>query len=127
MHHDPDLPVRPRRQGQAAIHEFFADSLAGPRNAAELLLGRDGRRLVDDVHDRLSRESAPSRATWRKLCRLRDLLHLDYAHDPNRTEAGYFAAIDPNSPVLEATGLLTDTLDEALRATRAAMSLADAA
>lgn len=83
-------------------------------NAAALLGGPPGARLAQTVSDGLRDVGAPSRRTMEALDDLLDLLMLEHVHDPDRIEAGRFAAIDPASPVVEEICLLADGLSAAV-------------
>lgn len=100
----------------AELHRFLADRRDGLRNAAEMLAGRRGARLVDAILERLGYQSEPSRSTWAALRDLLGILTLEYVHDDQRLEAQLFAGIDPASPVVEEICLLADGLREALEA-----------
>jgi len=100
------------------LHSFVEGHRDALRHAGELLLGYVGRTLIDNLLDRLERETVPSRATWRLLEQVRDMLTLRHVHDPTRPECGFFANIDPASPEVEQLCLLTDGLAAAMRATR---------
>lgn len=96
------------------IHEFFEIHRGALRNAARLLGGVDATRLVDEITDALSSNDDLSRRTIGLLHDLEDLLALENVGDPDRPEAGYFAAIDILDTVVDEICLLTDGLREAL-------------
>lgn len=60
--------------------------------------------------DALSHDRDLRRRTIERLHELEDLLALEHVGDPDRAEAGYFAAIDILDPVVEEICLLTDGL-----------------
>ncbi|MGX9855371.1 hypothetical protein ACR03S_08040 [Limimaricola variabilis] len=85
------------------------------RDAARLLAGARGSRLVDDIADSLSFGVVPSRAMWSKLRDLLGILTLEHVHDDTREEAACFAMIDPCDPVVERISLLSDQLRSVLK------------
>ncbi|MGX9854293.1 hypothetical protein ACR03S_02445 [Limimaricola variabilis] len=90
------------------------------RDAARLLAGARGSRLVDDIADSLSFGAVPNPVTWGKLRDLLGILTLEHVHDDIRAEAAFFAAIDPCNPVVEEVCLLTDQLRAVLEQATAA-------
>lgn len=90
------------------------------RNAAKLLAGARGSRLVDDIADNLSFGASPSRAMWGKLRDLLGILTLEHVHDDTRVEAACFAMIDPCDPMVEEICLLSDKLRAVLEQATAA-------
>lgn len=85
-------------------------------NAARLLGGGRGARLVSDLTDDLQRNPALSRRGMRLAQQILDLLQLEHVGDPDREEAGYFAAIDPSDPVVAEICLLCDSFATTLQA-----------
>lgn len=106
--------VVPLPQANAPLHAFVQSRNAALRDAATLLAGPRGGRLVDAISDSLSLNPTLSRCTRIKLRELLSILSLENVHDDDREEAARFAAIDPASPVVEQICLLTDELHNAL-------------
>ena len=98
------------------VRRFVGHHVEGLRNAAHVLGCDEGARLVDDLMECFNRAASPSRRTRRLVVSLHALLHLHNVHDESRAEAGYFAAIDPGDPVVEAICLLADGLSDAIEA-----------
>ena len=93
----------------------FVHRHSTPLQNASLLLGgaprlRETQRLIDELSD------APrmTRRLRRSIDRLYELLTLEHVHDPERSEAAFFALIDPDWPVIEEICLLADGLLEAI-------------
>ncbi|MFC2966813.1 hypothetical protein [Acidimangrovimonas pyrenivorans] len=105
---------RVTRNPMEPLRVFISDHLDGLRNAACLLAGARGGRLVDTIMDRLRDGARISRCTWLALRDLLGILTLEHVHDESRPEAGYFARIDPSDPVVDEICLLTDGLRAAL-------------
>ncbi|MGR3565064.1 MAG: hypothetical protein ACU0FH_20470 [Heliomarina sp.] len=117
MYHDPNGPrLRSAHVPHTAcpIASLFAASGEGLANAAGLLAGKDGARLVSRLQEAISRGATEARSTRRDLFDLLDILALENVDDGTRPEAAYFAGIDPADPVVEEICLLTDQLREAL-------------
>lgn len=100
------------------IRDFVEQHRDGLLNAANLLGGRSGARLVQTVIDGLAGPTAPSRRVTRAIDDLRDLLTLQHVHDPDCDEAAHFAAINPADPCVEEICLLADGLCAALEDAR---------
>ncbi|WP_102227145.1 hypothetical protein [Acidimangrovimonas sediminis] len=100
---------------------FMSNHLNGLRDAAGLLAGQRGVRLVETIADRLHNDTTRiARATWLAIRDLLGILTLEHVHDERRPEAGFFARIDPADPVVEEVCLLTDGLRAALEKVLAA-------
>lgn len=98
------------------IVQLFAESGDAFRNAAGLLAGHQGRRLVGDIISAMLDQGELSPPTIKRLRRLFDVLSLKNVGDPYSDEASYFAEIDPASPQVEEICLLTDALSSAMAA-----------
>jgi hypothetical protein len=98
------------------LHAFCGNQVDALRNAAGLLAGPRGDRLVEDITEALARSGTLSRRTIRNLLALHRLLTLQGTEDPASDEATRFAMIDPCDPVVEEVCLLADGLLDALRA-----------
>lgn len=117
MYHDPKAALLRSSHPLSTVcpvAELFAASSEGLANAAALLAGKDGARLVSRLHDAISRGATRASSTRRDLFDLLDILALEHVDDETRPEAAYFAGIDPCDPVVEEICLLTDQLREAL-------------
>ncbi|SFQ71247.1 hypothetical protein SAMN05421853_1421 [Roseivivax halotolerans] len=93
----------------------FMHTHSMPLQNASLLLGgaprlRETQRLIEELSD------APrmTRRLRRSIDRLYELLTLEHVHEPERSEAAFFALIDPEWPMIEEICLLSDGLLEAL-------------
>lgn len=98
-------------QSLRMVFEEAADAFL---NAASLLAGGPGEQLVLGIIDDLSGTVAISWRTAKALFDLLDILELRNVDDENRPEAGFFANIDPTSPVVEEICILTDQLRDAI-------------
>jgi hypothetical protein len=98
------------------LHDFCHRRREALRNAACLLAGQRGGRLVADVLDTLTMSTAPNRRTLRNLIELHRILSLQGTEDPGSEQAVHFAMIEPGDPVVEEICLLSDGLLDALRA-----------
>ncbi|WP_209427469.1 hypothetical protein [Pararhodobacter sp. SW119] len=98
----------------APIQVFMAENMEGIVGAATMLGGRRGRELAQSIIERLAVGGEISASTVRALEALRALLALDHVHDDSRDEAGFFAMINPDDPVVEELCLLTDGYTDAL-------------
>ncbi|KKM26188.1 hypothetical protein LCGC14_1587300 [marine sediment metagenome] len=98
----------------APLREFADHHRGGLLNAAGLLGGRWGVRLVLDALDGLASEPVLTRRTQTRLMALLELLSLEHVHDQNREESARFAAINPCDPVVEEICALTVGLRDAL-------------
>lgn len=103
----PDTPHRP-------LAVFVAGHIDGLLNAAALLGGLRGRRLVQSIHEGVLSANPIHRRTHRALQELLENLTLEHVGDPDRDEAAFFAAIDPADPCVADLCLLTDQYRAAL-------------
>jgi len=98
--------------------DLLRDFVSGHRdaliNAAALLSGRRGERLVFDVLDELERGIDLTGRGRRKLSDLVDILMLENVDDFETEESARFAQIDPASPVVAEICLLADGLCAAI-------------
>jgi len=101
-------------QACVPLRAFVRENQEGFLSAAALLAGTNGTNLVQRVLDGLSDGSIWTRRLRADLDDLVDLLALENAHDDNRPEAAYFAALDPWDPIVEEVCLLTDGLRDAI-------------
>jgi hypothetical protein len=107
-------PADPIEDRNSPIHRFFDEHHEALRNTARLLGGSAAINLVDKLIDALSSSHDLSRRTIKHLEDLEELLALENVGDPDRAEAGYFAAIDILDPVVDEICLLTDSLRSAI-------------
>jgi len=96
------------------LRDFVSGHCDALHHAATLLAGRRGARLVHAIHERLLSSNPINRHTHRALQDLLDILSLEHVGDPDRAEAGFFAAIDPADPCVADICLLTDRYRAAL-------------
>ena len=93
---------------------FIDAHCAALQNAAELLAGRRGTKVISTIAVGLQNASSPDRRTWHALRDLLGILTLEHVHDDTRVEAMLFAQIDLADPVIEDICLLTDGLRDVL-------------
>ena len=114
--------LRQRAQGTPALstpalmnlHQFIDANFGALQNAAELLAGRRGKKVVTTILEGLQNASAVDRRTWTALRDLLGILTLEHVHDETRVEAMLFAQIDLADPVVEDICLLSDGLRDVL-------------
>lgn len=104
----------PYSQPLDPLRAFFDQHREGLLNAAALLGGRRGARLVQTVIDSFADQAAPPRRVMHAVSQLHDLLSLKNVHDPERDEAAHFAAIDPADACVAEICLLADGLNDAI-------------
>jgi hypothetical protein len=102
------LPTNPLR----AFIERYQEGLS---DAAALLAGRRGSRIMSNIVEGLSSGYPLTRTTKSDLNDLLDILSLQHVHDPEREEAGRFAMIHPEDPCVEEICLLADGLHDVMR------------
>lgn len=107
---------RSPRVAPSPLQNFLSDQSDALTHAARLLGGGRGLKLVADLMDDLQRNPSLSRRGMRLAQQILDLLQLEHVGDPDREEAGYFAAIDPCDPVVSDICLLSDGFATALQA-----------
>lgn len=110
----PTTMIFPPDAARGPIHACVAENLDGLRNAARLLGGQNGIRLFHEVLAALHHETSLSSWTKGRLRQMKALLFLKNTSDPNRPEAGYYAALTPAAPEVEEICLLTDIFCDAL-------------
>lgn len=96
------------------LRRFIDANFAALQNAAELLAGRRGKKVVTTILEGLQNASAVDRRAWNALRDLLGILTLEHVHDETRVEATLFAQIDLADPVVEDICLLTDGLRDVL-------------
>ncbi|WGT52616.1 hypothetical protein [Thioclava nitratireducens] len=108
MHHQ-NIPV-----ARILMSEFLTENRQALREAATLLGGPQAARRVAALTRDLAQPTPISRTLWRQLQWVSDLLTLELVDDLDSLEAGYFADLDPNDPVVEEICLLTDQYTDRL-------------
>ena len=103
------IPVLPNDHF-IGLRRFIDDNVDALTNAASLLAGAKGRRIVTIIVDGLQNSAQPSARTMRDLQDLLSALSLENVHDEMSDECGFFAAIDPSDPAVADICLLTDGL-----------------
>lgn len=107
------------------LRRFVERNIDALANAAGLLAGRKGRRVVDLVVEGLQNSLHPSARTMRALDELLSILSLENVHDEMSDTCGFFAALDPSDLIVAEICLLTDGLRDVLQAARAGGSQLD--
>ncbi|MCB1358387.1 MAG: hypothetical protein KDK53_18500 [Maritimibacter sp.] len=107
--------LTPRADSLHVFANEYADAL---QNAAMLLGGAKWFQRAARFCDTLSDGGSISRRLLAEGASLRDLLALRFLDDPFSDEAAMFAALDPADPAIEEICVVTDALDDALRASR---------
>lgn len=96
------------------LREFFNHQSEALQNASVLLGGQPALRCTQALMDDLEIQPRMTHRMERNLVRLREVLTLKYAYDPERVEATCFADIDPVSPIVEEIWLLSDEFEDHL-------------
>ncbi|OOY06952.1 hypothetical protein [Thioclava sp. F36-7] len=96
------------------MSEFLTEQREALREAATRLGGPQAARRVAALTRDLAQPIPISRTLWRQLQWVSDLLTLELVDDLDSLEAGYFADLDPNDPVVEEICLLTDQYTDRL-------------
>ena len=97
------------------LRRFIDDNVDALTNAASLLAGAKGRRIITIIVEGLQNSAQPSGRTMRALRDLLSILSLENVHDEMNDECGFFAAIDPCDPAVADICLLTDGLRTAMQ------------
>ncbi|OWY10364.1 hypothetical protein B6V72_17265 [Thioclava sp. F34-6] len=108
MHHH-HIPV-----ARILMSEFLTENREALRDAATRLGGPQAAHRVAALTRDLAKPTPISRTLWRQLQWVSDLLTLELVDDFNSLEAGYFADLDPNDPVVAEICLLTDQYTDRL-------------
>lgn len=109
---DTELPTALGKT--APLRAFAEEHREALIHAAELLAGRQGRRLALEVTDALAGVAPLTRREIRQLHELLDILALENLDNFDSEEGGRFALLDPESTVVEEICLLTDGLCDAI-------------
>lgn len=83
-------------------------------HALRMLGGYEASRLVDKCAARLEDLQFIDDRTWIMLNQILAILSLEEADDPRKPFMGFFAAIDPNDPIVEEICILTDQVRSAM-------------
>jgi hypothetical protein len=106
-----------------ALFLFLSENNEGLQNAALVLGGGLALKRVQYLLDHLSTSRELNRRARLDLVALHQLFTLEYVGDPEKLEAALFAEIDPADPMVEDICLLTDQLEDHMRAIDAAADL----
>lgn len=98
-----------------AVHLLFEEQADAYREAAGLLAGPRGRRMVDRILEALASAVEITPRNYSALQDLLDILALERVDIFDSEEAARFSEINPNDPVVEEICLLTDQLRSALQ------------
>ncbi|WP_292294422.1 hypothetical protein, partial [Marivita sp.] len=83
-------------------------------HANRMLGGYEACRLVDNCAARLEDLQYVDDRAWIMLNQIHAILGLEETDDPGKPYMGFFAAIDPNDPIVEEICILTDELRTAM-------------
>jgi hypothetical protein len=106
-----------------ALFLFLSQNDEGLQNAALVLGGGLALNRVQYLLDHLRTSHELNRRARLDLVALHELFTLEYVGDPERLETALFAEIDPSDPMIEEICLLTDQLEDHMRAIDAAADL----
>ena len=115
MFHDkiiPDDGLVHCKSGEIALQTYFLQHEEALSNAAVLLGGRRGARLINAIQEAISKPGSIGR---RRLIDLHNLLMLESAYDKNWDDDAFIAFLEPDDPRVPKICLLADGLEEALR------------
>lgn len=112
---NPSANVRAIPTGELALRAFFSEHDEPLGDAAVLLAGRRGARLVNAIRDGVDQPVRITRRVQRLLLELRRILFLDHVQDDGWDDMHGPAMLEPDDPVVPEICLLADGLDEALR------------
>ena len=96
------------------LRSFVATNADALGNAAALLADRKGVRIVEEIRTGLEQHGAIAHRLIRRLEELLGILALEHVHDEMQVEAGCFAAIDPDDPIVSDLCLLADELQDVM-------------
>ncbi len=103
----------PKDLVRSPLDEFVIMHRDAILNACRILGGTGAMKRFSRLLDDLATSPHLTRRLIREIDALDDLLSLRHVHDESRAEAGYFAEIDPASPVTEEICWLLDGLRDA--------------
>lgn len=108
--------INPAKQAitDAPILSLFRNRHAELWHASRMLGGYEACRLVDKCAARLEKIQFVDDWAWIMLNQIHAILGLEETHDPGKPYMGFFAAIDPNDPIVEEICILTDQLRSAM-------------
>lgn len=106
-----------------ALLIFLAEHNEALQNAAVVLGGSWALRRAQHLMDHLLSSGELNRRARLDLVALHQVLTLQHVGDPDRIETMFFAGIDPADPMVEDICLLTDQLEDHLRAVDSASDM----
>lgn len=108
--------INPAKQAitDAPILSLFRNRHADLWHANRILGGYEACRLVDKCAARLEDLQSVDDRAWIMLNQIHAILGLEETHDPGKSYMGFFAAINPNDPIVEEICILTDELRTAM-------------
>ncbi|WP_133176209.1 hypothetical protein [Pelagivirga sediminicola] len=109
----PGSDFRAMPTGELALRAYLSAHHEGLGQAAVLLAGRRGARLVNAIRDGLGQPGPLTTRLRRRLLDLRGLLFLEHSDDWE--EFAPVAMLEPDNPIVPELCLLADGLDDALR------------
>lgn len=98
------------------LRSFVFTNSEALQNASLLLGGQPALHRTRGLIDNGSTARALTRGMRTEIQAFYDLLKLVHVSDPHRSEAGFFALIDPAWPVVEEICLLSDKMSEVIEA-----------
>lgn len=111
----PSTEAITKPAGEIALRSFWSTHDEALGNAATLIGGQRGARLVSTIREALAQPGPATRRLCRHLLELRDLLFLEHVHDENLEDAALFAQLDPNDPIVPEICHLADGFQRVLR------------
>lgn len=113
----PDPENTKCQRSEHAFRAYFQDNYEALCNAAVLLGGRRGARLINAVREAMDCHGPFTRRLRRQLLELRNLLFLEYAYNDYWGDGSDFALLEPDDPIVPEICLLADGLGQALHDT----------
>lgn len=111
----PNNEIVPKQSCKGALRSFFLEYQEPLGNAAVLLGGRRGARLINSLRDAFAHPGPITRSLRNGLLELRRLLFLEHAYDENWSDEASLVLLEPENPIVPELCLLADTFDEALQ------------
>lgn len=111
----PDPRLTHCKGSEHAFRTYFQDNDEALGQAAVLLGGRRGARLINAVRDAMDRQGPFTRRLRRQLLELRNLLFLEHAYDDNWGDEAGLSLLEPDDPIVPEICLVADGLEQALQ------------
>lgn len=118
MYHDKiitDGTLVHNQIGETAMRAYFSVHEEALGDAATMLGGRRGARLINAIRKAMAKPGPVTRRLRLNLFDLRCLLFLEHTYNENWTDDASIALLEPDDPIVPEICLLADTFDEVLQ------------